>query len=91
MYECLFYKRAEATLKEKLNKTLEVHQLSININQLKSDIVGTNESLRECKSYMRFLNDIAREIMRKDEEEENRAKRVKLINSLIYILVNMYS
>lgn len=53
-----------------------MRQLSIHINQLKSDIVGTNESLRECKAYMRFLDDIAREIMRKDEEEEHRAQRV---------------
>ncbi|CAL8093483.1 unnamed protein product [Orchesella dallaii] len=68
-------KRAEATLKEKLDKALEVRQLNIQINQIKSDIVGTNESLRECKSYMRFLEDISREIMRKDEEEEHRAQR----------------
>jgi len=65
--------RAENALKEKLEKILEIRDLNIHINQLKTDIISTNEGLRECKIYMRFLDDIAREIMRKDEEEEIRA------------------
>jgi hypothetical protein len=52
---------------------MDIRELNIKINQLKTDIISTNEGLRECKTYMRFLDDIAREVMRKDEEEEIRA------------------
>jgi len=53
-----------------------MRNLNIEINSLKSEISVINESLKECKSYMKFLDDIAREIMRKDEEEQNRSQRV---------------
>ncbi len=60
------------------------------MNQLKSDIIGTNESLRECKSYMRFLDDIAREIMRKDEEEEIRAQHVNTFIIIEFVKQNSF-
>lgn len=50
--------------------------MNIALNQIKSEIISTNESLRECKAYMRFLDDIATEVMKKDEEAEIRAQHV---------------
>ncbi|CAG7830070.1 unnamed protein product [Allacma fusca] len=66
---------AETALKEKLEKMLEARTLSIHINTVKTDILAANESLKECKSYMKFLDDIATELMRRDELEATRAAR----------------
>jgi hypothetical protein len=43
---------------------------------MKTDIIATNDSLRECKTYTKFLQDISKEIERMDEEAVIKAAQV---------------
>lgn len=36
---------------------------------MKTDIAALNESLRECKYYMQFLDNVAKELTRRNEEK----------------------
>jgi hypothetical protein len=52
---------------------------------MKAEIVGLNDRLRESKYYMKFLDGVTKEFMRKDEEDRFRTERVSAVQILLGI------
>jgi len=76
------FNRAEEKLKENIILSDKARILALQTNSMKADIAGLNENLRECKFYMQFLDNVARELMRRDEEEKYRTERVRELNCI---------
>lgn len=63
-------------MKANVELNSHIRNLKMETSSMKSEIQSLNESLRECKYYMKFLDGVARELMRADEEEQYRTEKV---------------